>query len=144
MKKFFKQFKNCSYFVTMEGYIPCVERPTNSSNEIQSPGNRSKFLGISPLKEVTNISTPTDRPFRVSIEGNIGAGKSTLIEYFKSYPEIEAYGVMKFFYIFKILTSNTFFILTGILIIFSHVKSPFQKAIDISSFLFNFIMKLKK
>lgn len=33
------------------------------------------------------------RPFRVSIEGNIGAGKSTLIDYFSQISGIETYGV---------------------------------------------------
>lgn len=51
------------------------------------------FVGITPTKELTNIKTPTDRPFRVSIEGNIGAGKSTLIKYFKDQQGIEVYPV---------------------------------------------------
>ncbi|XP_030746410.1 thymidine kinase 2, mitochondrial-like, partial [Sitophilus oryzae] len=58
---------------------------------LSSPNKRTNFVGISPLKELTNIKTPTDRPFRVSIEGNIGAGKSTLIEYFKNMEGIETH-----------------------------------------------------
>ncbi|XP_067008484.2 thymidine kinase 2, mitochondrial [Anabrus simplex] len=30
-------------------------------------------------------------PFRVSVEGNIGCGKSTFIKYFAKYPEVDAY-----------------------------------------------------
>ncbi|XP_018897256.2 deoxynucleoside kinase isoform X2 [Bemisia tabaci] len=30
------------------------------------------------------------RPFKVSIEGNVGCGKSTLIDYFKQFPEVDA------------------------------------------------------
>ncbi|XP_050311528.1 deoxynucleoside kinase-like [Anthonomus grandis grandis] len=52
---------------------------------------KTNFVGISPLKELTNVKTPTDRPFRVSIEGNIGAGKSTLIRYFQGMEGIETY-----------------------------------------------------
>jgi deoxynucleoside kinase len=38
------------------------------------------------------METPcAKRPFRVSVEGNIGAGKSTLIEYFNSFSGIETY-----------------------------------------------------
>lgn len=29
-------------------------------------------------------------PLKVSIEGNIGCGKSTLINYFKNFPEVDA------------------------------------------------------
>ncbi|PSN44844.1 Deoxynucleoside kinase [Blattella germanica] len=32
---------------------------------------------------------PTHRPFRVSIEGNIGAGKSTLIKHFSNFPDVD-------------------------------------------------------
>jgi deoxynucleoside kinase len=40
------------------------------------------------------METPcAKRPFRVSVEGNIGAGKSTLIEYFNSFSGIETYRV---------------------------------------------------
>ncbi|XP_023711139.1 thymidine kinase 2, mitochondrial isoform X2 [Cryptotermes secundus] len=31
------------------------------------------------------------KPFRVSVEGNIGAGKSTLITHFSSYPDVDAH-----------------------------------------------------
>lgn len=33
----------------------------------------------------------SDRPFRVSIEGNIGCGKSTLIKYLSGVPTVDAY-----------------------------------------------------
>jgi hypothetical protein len=33
------------------------------------------------------------KPFRVSIEGNIGAGKSTLITHFSSFPDVDAHVV---------------------------------------------------
>lgn len=58
------------------------------------------FNGITPLKNFKDVETPTDRPFRVSIEGNIGAGKSTLIKYFENMPGIETYPVCDhvFFY----------------------------------------------
>lgn len=32
------------------------------------------------------------RPFRVSVEGNIGSGKTTLINYFKQFSNIQTYG----------------------------------------------------
>lgn len=80
----------------MEGYIVTAagEKRPIPSPEKGSPAKRTNFVGISPQKELTNISTPTDRPFRVSIEGNIGAGKSSLIKYFSNFPGIETYPVM--------------------------------------------------
>lgn len=32
-------------------------------------------------------------PFKVAIEGNIGAGKSTLIDYYSQFPNVEVYPV---------------------------------------------------
>jgi len=76
----------------MEGVITTIsglKRP--AASPIASPSKKTNFVGISPMKELTNVKTPTDRPFRVSIEGNIGAGKSTLIDYFKGMDGIETY-----------------------------------------------------
>ncbi|XP_018572038.1 deoxynucleoside kinase-like isoform X2 [Anoplophora glabripennis] len=76
----------------MEGVITTIsgqKRPAASPT--MSPSKKTNFVGISPLRELTNVKTPTDRPFRVSIEGNIGAGKSTLIKYFSSMPGIETF-----------------------------------------------------
>ncbi|XP_060522398.1 deoxynucleoside kinase-like isoform X2 [Cylas formicarius] len=76
----------------MEGVITTIsglKRPAASPRG--SPSKRTNFVGISPMKELTNVKTPTDRPFRVSIEGNIGAGKSTLIKYFQEMDGIETY-----------------------------------------------------
>ena len=39
---------------------------------------------VSPTK-----SRQTNRPFVVSIEGNIGAGKSTMLKFFESYTDVE-------------------------------------------------------
>ena len=39
---------------------------------------------VSPTK-----SMQTNRPFVVSIEGNIGAGKSTMLKFFESYNDVE-------------------------------------------------------
>lgn len=78
----------------MEGVITTMsgqKRPAASPTV--SPSKKTNFVGISPLKELTNVKTPTDRPFRVSIEGNIGAGKSTLIKYFSNIPGIETFAV---------------------------------------------------
>lgn len=74
------------YIVTESGKIRPIVTP-----EKKSPTKRTNFVGISPQRELTNIRTPTDRPFRVSIEGNIGAGKSTLIKYFSHFAGIETY-----------------------------------------------------
>ncbi|XP_066140500.1 deoxynucleoside kinase-like isoform X3 [Euwallacea fornicatus] len=76
----------------MEGVITTIsglKRPAASPSS--SPNKKTNFVGISPLKELTNVKTPVDRPFRVSIEGNIGAGKSTLIKYFQGMEGIETY-----------------------------------------------------
>ncbi|XP_017772573.1 PREDICTED: deoxynucleoside kinase-like isoform X2 [Nicrophorus vespilloides] len=52
---------------------------------------KTNFVGITPQKQLTNVTTPTDRPFRVSVEGNIGAGKSSFIQYFSTFQNIETY-----------------------------------------------------
>ncbi|CAH0667008.1 unnamed protein product [Chilo suppressalis] len=45
---------------------------------------------MSSVKSVSNIArTVHRRPFRVSIEGNIGSGKSTCIKFFEKYPVLE-------------------------------------------------------
>lgn len=78
----------------MEGVVTTIsglKRPAASPRD--TPTKKTNFVGISPLKELTNVKTPTDRPFRVSIEGNIGAGKSTLIKYFAGIEGIETYAV---------------------------------------------------
>uniref|UniRef100_A0A2A4ITE5 Deoxynucleoside kinase domain-containing protein n=2 Tax=Heliothis virescens TaxID=7102 RepID=A0A2A4ITE5_HELVI len=40
----------------------------------------------------TAARTLNKRPFRVSIEGNIGSGKSTCIKFFDKYPNVEKHG----------------------------------------------------
>ncbi|KAK4873585.1 hypothetical protein RN001_012945 [Aquatica leii] len=77
----------------MEGYVltDSGKTATPVTPVKRSPTKRTNFVGISPQRELTNIRTPTDRPFRVSIEGNIGAGKSTLIKYFSNFAGIETY-----------------------------------------------------
>ncbi|KAF5270185.1 hypothetical protein FQR65_LT05665 [Abscondita terminalis] len=74
------------YVVTETGKIAPVFTP-----EKKSALKRTNLVTLSPEGQLTNIKTPTDRPFRVSIEGNIGAGKSTLIKYFSSFSGIETY-----------------------------------------------------
>jgi len=83
--------KNCA----MEGIVNTIsgERKMIVSplKNMSPPKKKTNFVGISPLKELTNVTTPSNRPFRVSVEGNIGAGKSTLIKYFSNFKEIETY-----------------------------------------------------
>ncbi|XP_039276854.1 deoxynucleoside kinase isoform X1 [Nilaparvata lugens] len=42
------------------------------------------------MADLLNKETFASRPLRVSIEGNVGCGKSTLIKYFKNFDEIDA------------------------------------------------------
>ncbi|CAH2106047.1 unnamed protein product [Euphydryas editha] len=45
---------------------------------------------MSNLKAITNAARVVNkRPFKVSIEGNIGSGKSTCIKFFDKYPNVE-------------------------------------------------------
>jgi len=97
----------------MEGVVTTIsglKRPAASPRD--TPTKKTNFVGISPLKELTNVKTPTDRPFRVSIEGNIGAGKSTLIKYFAGMEGIETYAVYKCMaqttQYFKVFISGTY------------------------------------
>lgn len=64
----------------------------NEFDKIILSDNKIAFTGFSPAKNL-NIASPSNRPFRVSVEGNIGAGKSTLINYFSPFPGIEIYPV---------------------------------------------------
>lgn len=44
-------------------------------------------------ESITNDKLASGRkkwPLKVSIEGNIGCGKSTLINYFKNFPDVDA------------------------------------------------------
>lgn len=78
----------------MEGLIETVngkKRPVASPLKTKTP-EKVPFVGISPLKEF-NYKVPRERTFKVSVEGNIGAGKSTLIRYFERLPGIETYAV---------------------------------------------------
>lgn len=59
-----------------------------------TPPKKMPFLGISPLKE-RNYDSPVEKCFKVSVEGNIGAGKSTFINYFKTASSVETYAVGK-------------------------------------------------
>lgn len=49
---------------------------------------------MSNIKHLASAVRATNkRPFRVSIEGNIGSGKSTCIKYFDKYPNVEKHAV---------------------------------------------------
>lgn len=49
---------------------------------------------MSKIKNITNATRVLrKRPFRVSIEGNIGSGKSTCINFFEKYPNVETHAV---------------------------------------------------
>lgn len=52
------------------------------------------------VKAITSAArVASRRPFRVSIEGNIGSGKSTCIKYFEKFPNVEAHAVSILFYL---------------------------------------------
>ncbi|XP_045476470.1 deoxynucleoside kinase-like isoform X2 [Harmonia axyridis] len=75
----------------MENVLLNIAKGSNDETitSLFSPGKQANFLGISPLKGVE--IKREGRPFRVSIEGNIGAGKSTCIEYFEKLASVETY-----------------------------------------------------
>ncbi|XP_044252627.1 deoxynucleoside kinase-like isoform X2 [Tribolium madens] len=60
---------------------------------ILTRGFRKRDLNLLNRKIGQTMESVGKRPFRVSIEGNIGAGKSTLIDYFSRISGIETYGV---------------------------------------------------
>lgn len=85
----------------MEGYVETMKgnkRPAASPMKTVTP-KKVPFVGISPLKEF-NFKIPRERTFKVSVEGNIGAGKSTLIKYFEGMPGIETYAVSRECFVF--------------------------------------------
>jgi ABC-type thiamine transport system ATPase subunit len=45
---------------------------------------------------IESVQQAVVKPFRVSVEGNIGAGKSTLITHFSGFPDVDAYMVSCF------------------------------------------------
>ncbi|CAH1383211.1 unnamed protein product [Tenebrio molitor] len=66
----------------------CVCNGTTLTRGLSSKSARRSHQRRGPAR----METPcAKRPFRVSVEGNIGAGKSTLIEYFNSFSGIETY-----------------------------------------------------
>lgn len=87
--------------INMEGPIPTtsgVKRTLDSPlSKDNTPNKKSNFVQMSPFGQLTNVKTPTDRPFRLSVEGNIGAGKTEFINYFKNLPGIQVYPVIKTF-----------------------------------------------
>ena len=56
-----------------------VTMPLNLASGPPSP--------VSPTKSMQN--NRNNRPFVVSIEGNIGAGKSTMLKFFEQYRDVE-------------------------------------------------------
>jgi hypothetical protein len=53
----------------------------------------SSWCSIFPVFMESHIESAQQtvvKPFRVSVEGNIGAGKSTLITHFSSFPDVDA------------------------------------------------------
>ncbi|KAJ9583803.1 hypothetical protein L9F63_021853, partial [Diploptera punctata] len=50
-----------------------------------------QFGSYSSIMASPAVEKKSDKPFRVSIEGNIGAGKSTLIQYFSRFPEVDVH-----------------------------------------------------
>lgn len=58
----------------------------------KTPQKKGPFCGITPVKDY-NYESTMDKPFKVSIEGNIGVGKSTLIRYFDGLSGIETHPV---------------------------------------------------
>nr|CAH7767014.1 unnamed protein product [Callosobruchus chinensis] len=76
----------------MEGVITASGGVKRSASIIApSPSKKPYFVGISPLKDLSKVKTPSDRPFRVAIEGNIAAGKSTFLKFFDKNASIETY-----------------------------------------------------
>ena len=49
------------------------------------------FVSSLVLPETSSIFFNRDRPFTITIEGNVGAGKSTLMGYFHKYPDMALY-----------------------------------------------------
>lgn len=78
--------------INMAGEKRSIESPTKDTPSKK----KSNIVILSPENTLINVTTPSNRPFRVSIEGNIGAGKSTMIKYFTSFSGIETYTVSTF------------------------------------------------
>lgn len=75
--------------INMAGEKRTLESPTKDT-----PTKRKyNIVVLSPENTLNNVTTPSNRPFRVSVEGNIGAGKSTMLKYFSSFAGIETYMV---------------------------------------------------
>lgn len=67
------------------------KRDFDEDSAVILAAKKAKFQGLTPLKSLTHLMSPSKRPFRVSVEGNIGAGKSTLIKHFSDMQGIETY-----------------------------------------------------
>lgn len=42
-----------------------------------------------PVRQESGDPYSTDRPFLVSVEGNVGSGKSTMLEFFRSFDDVQ-------------------------------------------------------
>ncbi|RVE41703.1 hypothetical protein evm_013649 [Chilo suppressalis] len=69
------------------------DAPSSHPSRLTADWGNLQYTGtliMSSVKSVSNIArTVHRRPFRVSIEGNIGSGKSTCIKFFEKYPVLE-------------------------------------------------------
>lgn len=85
----------------MEGFMVTEDGDRIPLAEIinKTPQKRRPFCGITPVKDC-NYESNMDKPFKVSVEGNIGVGKSTLIQYFEGSSGVETYPVSTRLFIF--------------------------------------------
>lgn len=71
------------------------------------------FKEVMGQESITNDKLASGRkkwPLKVSIEGNIGCGKSTLINYFKNFPEVDARLVSRLNVKFVVFINNVLII----------------------------------
>ena len=62
-----------------------VQKQTQTSTMPHLMDSTNSPIPMSPTKMMSSNNSP----FIVSIEGNIGAGKSTMLQFFKKYSEVE-------------------------------------------------------
>lgn len=68
-----------------------------SNDSIESRPFNSKYFSIFPSFMESHLESIQEetivKPFRVSVEGNIGAGKSTFIKHFCTFPDVDIHMV---------------------------------------------------
>lgn len=79
-----------SLSLTVQNFFPALRKTTRMLGRKPLKQIDNNVLGNKLKKDVDALLPKGKKKYTVSVEGNIGCGKTTLLEYFKSSPNVEA------------------------------------------------------